>query len=494
MSSVSFLVDDKSPLIHYDSTWAAGNSGDDNLADQYFRGTFQTSNVTGSVATFSFNGTAFWIYGAKRTNHGTYTVTVDNANFAGNTGQSNTNLFQQVLFNQSGLTQGLHTVSITNTATTSANPYVDIDMVAWQTEFNGTQLVTETVDDADPRFQYQEPAWSTNPNNVNLFNNGTGHSTSVSDASVTFTFTGMSSESVSIFGTVGPGNGLYTVSLDSGQVTQYNATTYLTFYEVMLYHADNLGSGQHQLTLINLPQTNGQTLDIDYALLTSSANSSSSSGSTSSPPGSGGSPGNSPSSVNAASTSTSLGSGAIAGIVVAVGVALCASAAAFFFYRRWKSAQAASQDLYRIRTPQYPPENANMGASSSVETRSNTSLIRQDTSSQGTSWRSYQQAAYDSQSSPRTANGRHVPSSSMPTVDEVITSSSTQSPVDEPETSRRPLPEAPGTQQNIFQLPVPNESLGISKATAVQRRASTQSASATIGDVPPPPDYMQATR
>lgn len=487
MSSVLFLVDDKSPLIHYDSTWAAGNS-QDSLADQYFRGTFQTSNVTGSVATFSFNGTAFWIYGAKRSNHGIYTVTVDGASFAGNTGQSNANLFQQVLFNQSGLTQKLHTVSLTNTATGSL--YVDIDMVAWQTEFNETQLVTETVDDADPRFQYQELAWNANPTSVNLFNNGTGHSTSVSDASVTLTFT---ADSVSIFGTVGPSNGLYTVSLDSQQATQYNATMYLTFYEVMLYHADNLGAGQHQLTLTNLPETNGQTLNIDYALLTSSSTSSSSSGSPVSSSGPSGT-----SSVNVVSASSGLGSGAIAGIVVAVGIALLTSAAAFFFYRRWKSAQAASQDLYRIRTPQRPPENANTGAFSSVETRSDASLIRQDAlfqgTSQGTSWQSYQRADYDSQSSPRTANGRHAPSSSMPTVDEVIVSSATQSPFDESGTSRRPLPEAPGTRQNIFQLPVPDDSMGIPKTTPLQRRASAQSGSATIGDIPPPPDYLQATR
>lgn len=37
----------------------------------------------------------------------------------------------------------------------------------------------------------------------------------------------------------------------------------------MLYHADNLGSGQHKVTLVNLPETNVQTLNIDYALLTS---------------------------------------------------------------------------------------------------------------------------------------------------------------------------------------------------------------------------------
>ncbi|KAG2361343.1 hypothetical protein BDR07DRAFT_1287489 [Suillus spraguei] len=271
MSSVSFLIDDKSPLIHYDSTWAAGNSGDDSLADQYFRGTFQTSIITNSIATFSFNGTAFSIYGAKRGNHGSYTVTVDGYDYVGYTaysGQSNISLFQQVLFNRSGLTQELHTISLTNTGVTgSGNPYVDIDMVTWQTEFNGTQLVTETVDDADTRFQYQEPGWNTNPTGVNLFNNGSGHSTSISNASVTLTFT--VTESVSVFGTVGPSNGLYSVSLDSQPAYQYNASTYLTFYEVMLYHADNLGPGQHQLTLMNLPDTNGQSLNIDYAQLIS---------------------------------------------------------------------------------------------------------------------------------------------------------------------------------------------------------------------------------
>ncbi|KAG1866692.1 hypothetical protein F4604DRAFT_2023231 [Suillus subluteus] len=461
MSSFTFLADDKSPLIHYDSTWAPGNSADDPLADQYFRGTFQTSTVTGSVATFSFNGTAFWIYGAKRGNHGTYTVSVDGANYAGNNGQSNNALFQQVLFNQSGLTQGLHTVSLMNTAAANTTtPYVDIDMVTWQTEFSGTQLVTESVDDADPRFQYQEPAWNTNPAtnaSVNLFNNGTGHSTSVNEASVTLTFT--VTESVSIFGTVGPGNGLYSVSLDSQQATQYNATAYLTFYEVMLYHADNLGAGQHQLTLVNLPETIGQTLNIDYALLTSSSNPSISSGNKLL----------SKTSITY-TLSSGLSSGAIAGIVVAVGVALCALTAAFFFYRRCKSAQAALQDLYRIDARQDPPQNAYMGISSSVET-SDASLVRQ-----------------------HTANGLlRAPSSGMPAVDEVVESSAIQSPFDESGTSHRPLPEAPGTRQNIFQLPVPGDSMGISKVTTVQRRASMQSASVTIGDTLPPPDYMQAT-
>ncbi|OAX44144.1 hypothetical protein K503DRAFT_730129 [Rhizopogon vinicolor AM-OR11-026] len=480
MSSVTFLADDKSPLIHYDSGWAAGNSGDDNLADQYFRGTFQTSNATGGTATFSFNGTGFWIYGAKRTNHGTFTVTVDNQSFSNINGQSNVNLFQQVLFNQSGLAQGLHTVSLMNTGSGGTN-YVDIDIVVWETEIDG-ELVTRTIDDTDAAFQYQEPAWNANPTNVNLFSNATGHSTSSYDAVTTLIFT---AESVSIFGSVGPNNGPYSVSLDSGQANTFNATTYLTFYEVMLYHADNLGPGQHQLTLTNLPDSNGQTLDIDYAVLlaSSSSSSSNSSGSTS---------GTSSSSDNAASTG--LGSGAIVGIVIVAVIAVLALAAAFFFYRRWKSAQAASQDLYRVHTPQRPSGLANIGASSSVKTRSSASLIRNDISSPGTSRQSNQQPDYDHQIAQRTGHGRYVPSSSdsrIPTVDEAMISP-IQPPVDESGNSRRPLPEAPGTQRNIFQQPVPNESLGISKASAAQHRASMQSTSASVNDLPP--NYMQAIR
>jgi hypothetical protein len=79
-----------------------------------------------------------------------------------------------------------------NTGSGNTN-YVDIDMVrfvqrstkpmtnclysfqvVWQSEINAEQLVTQTIDDTDAAFLYQEPAWSTNPTNVNLFSNGTG--------------------------------------------------------------------------------------------------------------------------------------------------------------------------------------------------------------------------------------------------------------------------------------------------------------------------------
>ncbi|KAL4079231.1 hypothetical protein J3A83DRAFT_4086283 [Scleroderma citrinum] len=265
MPLVTTLIDDKSPLIFYDSTWLPGTSGDDTYADQYYLTTFTTNNVTNGKATFTFNGTSFWIYSAKRNSHGTYTVQVDNASYTDNNGYSANNQFQIPIFNSSGLTQGSHTVSLINTG--SNGQYVGVDLIVWQSEVGNTddQLSTETVQDTDPRFQYSGSDWSASPSDANFFSNGTGHYTEAYQASATFTF--IVCEIVTLVGLVGPQQGSYSVQLDGGQATTYNGTAFLPFYSVTLYHADSLGAGQHQLSIINLPSTNGQALSIDYALV-----------------------------------------------------------------------------------------------------------------------------------------------------------------------------------------------------------------------------------
>ena len=96
------------------------------FVDSYYLATFTTNNVTDGSVTFSFNGTSIWLYGAKRSNHGSFVVQVDSQTYANLNGEGN-NVFQQPLFNTTGLGQGMHTVKLTNTATGSL--YVDIDMV-----------------------------------------------------------------------------------------------------------------------------------------------------------------------------------------------------------------------------------------------------------------------------------------------------------------------------------------------------------------------------
>ena len=97
-------------------------------------GTFTLTTVFGASASLNFNGTAVWIYGAKRDNHGPYNTTLDGSPFYDN-GYSSTNIFQQVLFPGLGLSNAtLHTVSIADSPTTANDPYLDIDSVCLRLE------------------------------------------------------------------------------------------------------------------------------------------------------------------------------------------------------------------------------------------------------------------------------------------------------------------------------------------------------------------------
>lgn len=360
MPLVTTLIDDKSPLISYDSTWIPGSSVDQ-YADQYYLGTFTINDVTNGTAWFSFNGTGVWVYGAKRSNHYTYNVQLDGNTYGPYDGYSPTQNFLQVLFNSTGLTQGMHNLTLTNTATNSS--YVDIDLIVWQSEVGSgdQQLITEMVQDTDSRFQYQSSAWAS-PADANFYSDGTGHYTEAYAASATLTFTG---EMVTLFGATSTSTGLYTVQLDGGNVSEYNGTAFLPFYGVTLFHADNLGPGQHSLTIANVPATPGQQLCIDYALVYGLANGTSTTGLSS---GTGGSTGGN-------TSSTQLSSGGIAGIAVAAAAAVLGFLLAFFFYRRMKSAEATYNHLCSIHTAQRQPEIP-IGISTSTEARSLPSLVR----------------------------------------------------------------------------------------------------------------------
>lgn len=376
MSLVTNLIDDKSPLILYDSTWLPGNSWDDSSADQYYLGTFTTNNVTNGAASFSFNGTGVWIYGAKRGNHNTYTVQLDDNTYGPYTGYSAASEFMQVLFNYTTLSQGWHNLTLTNTGTNAE--YVDIDLIVWHSEVGsgGQDLVTETVQDTDPRFQYQSSVWAS-PSDASFYSNGTGHYTDGYLASVSFIFTG---EMVTLFGATSTSTGPYTAQLDGGNAFKYNGTAFLPFYGVTLYHADNLGSGQHNLTLTNVPAAAGQQLCIDYALVSTLPNDTVTV----------------PATVSDSSTvSKQLTSGAIAGIAVASAAAALGFALAFFFYRKWKASEAAQNQLYDIQTAQRQrlPE-VPVAFSTSVDTRSRASLVQdgRDTSPLSPA-RTYQQSS-----------------------------------------------------------------------------------------------------
>ncbi|KAI6100380.1 hypothetical protein EDD16DRAFT_1693250 [Pisolithus croceorrhizus] len=260
---VTNLIDDKSPLILYDSTWIFGKV----LLARYYFGTYATSSVPNRTVSFLFNGTGVWLYGAKRNTRNGYTIELDGTTYGPYSAYNANEEFLQVLFSQTSLAQGMHNLSLTYAGINDSS--VDIDLIVWQSEVGSDdqELITETIQDTDPRFQYQEAAWSSPPD-ANFYSNGTGHYTEAYPASATLTFT-VCSEMVTLFGATSTSTGPYTVQLDGGNVLKYNGTALLPFYGVTLFHANNLGPGQHSLTITNVPAETGQQLCIDYALVSS---------------------------------------------------------------------------------------------------------------------------------------------------------------------------------------------------------------------------------
>ncbi|KAF8328062.1 uncharacterized protein EI90DRAFT_1594889 [Cantharellus anzutake] len=57
--------------------WRLVYAADDPSFNYHRNGTAVISSTPGAIATFEFSGTGIWDYGARRDNHGNYTVSLD---------------------------------------------------------------------------------------------------------------------------------------------------------------------------------------------------------------------------------------------------------------------------------------------------------------------------------------------------------------------------------------------------------------------------------
>nr|GAT60605.1 predicted protein [Mycena chlorophos] len=275
----NYTIDNVSPLINYSGSWAAGNSTDPDSSKYSNNGTFTVSSAKGDTATLIFTGTRVWLFGAKRNNHGGYSVKVDGNTPSNFNGFASTAVFQQPLFDSGSLAQQQHTVTITNLANDTSEPYLDLDFITWTTNSDSP---TDQVDDGSPLFVYQpSSSWKTNlGSSFSGFQNNTGHLTSDNNATATITFAG---ESVVVYGAVGPSQGSYSVQLDGSDAGTYNAHNPTYHAQQSLFQTDSLGSGNHTLVFTNQPSGTQNGLAIDFALMaalpTSNASAAASAGS-----------------------------------------------------------------------------------------------------------------------------------------------------------------------------------------------------------------------
>jgi len=453
MPQFNTTIEDYSPLITYSSNWRAGISADP-LADLYSDSSFTLTQSDGASASFVYNGTSFTIFGSKRGNHGFYQITVDGQALPPTSGQAaDPGQFQVPLFASPSLTQGLHTVTLTNQGTT----FVDIDFISWQSSVgeDTEQLIVNTAQDSDPSFVYTPAnAWGTNPPSVGTYSGSSGHATATPGAFLTYTFQG---DAVYLYGPVGPAGSPFTVSLDGG--VPFNHTANKQFYQpqVLLYTATNLGPGQHVVKVAYEPSQAGQIFAIDYANVYTA-------------------PSLKPATASTAS-SIGLPTAAVAGIVIALLFILFILAGLLFFLRRRK----AKKTISAVESQIIERSSSNRGSPAMYP--STQPSVRYPSSDGGSYYHSGPALAVDTQSQV------YVPSAS---------SESEYSP-----TSHYGVALAgPATGQQSNPMPVkgqplrlpPTASQSLAHVPTAELRANRRVVPGRTQDWgPAPPDYVQAT-
>ncbi|KIP10533.1 hypothetical protein PHLGIDRAFT_232823 [Phlebiopsis gigantea 11061_1 CR5-6] len=337
MPVFNLTIDDTCPLIQY-TLWWSDSSNTDSFISDYVNSTFHATDIQSATASLTFNGSAVYIYGAKRPNHDVYAVTLDQTTVTanGNSGDGSVNLFNQLLFSQTGLDESqAHTVTLKNQYTTSSASWVDVDyMLVTAGDGNeNTESIDTVWDDGNDGIVYST-GWDATPNNLaDQYYMGTMHVTTTSNAYASIIFTG---NAIAVYGATSGNHGLYSVSLDGHTPLVLNGTATTFRPQNLLYWAGSLPDGQHNVTITSI----SEYLDLDKVVLSkwpsSEGNASSSSTATSSSAssshtstGSGGSD----ASTSSSSNKTAVGP-IVGGVVAGVAVLAIVLATLLFFLRR----------------------------------------------------------------------------------------------------------------------------------------------------------------
>ncbi|QRW23868.1 hypothetical protein RhiXN_10192 [Rhizoctonia solani] len=257
----NFTLDDASPLIRYDATWDDGfNSSFDDQFAKYQGQSFQCTNIDGATANLTFRGTAIYVYGAKRSNHGYYRVAMngeENPAVSGRPPSGQPNQFQTLLFSKEGLPDGENTMELTNIREGDGLDYVDIDYIVITREVDESNDSRRTLVSHD-QFTYTS-LWTTQLNCKDIATHR--HIQQIPrvrkrpSSSVALRF---------VYGGVGPAFGMFGVEIDGQDWGVLNATRAAAGHpSVTLFAISSLGNGDHTLSLTNLE--GGKSLTIGYA-------------------------------------------------------------------------------------------------------------------------------------------------------------------------------------------------------------------------------------
>ncbi|WVF72002.1 hypothetical protein IAT40_006813 [Kwoniella sp. CBS 6097] len=133
-------VDDPSERIDYQGDWDGTVHKGDPFVNRYSNSTFHASNTNGDSVTFEWDGACIWLFGAKRPNHGNFSVSLDGGDKQYYTSESgpSSDLFQQVLYTSGEIPSGEHEVVMVNEkgyeGVDAKFEWLDLDFIIYQSD------------------------------------------------------------------------------------------------------------------------------------------------------------------------------------------------------------------------------------------------------------------------------------------------------------------------------------------------------------------------
>ncbi|KAJ6487151.1 hypothetical protein C8R47DRAFT_516770 [Mycena vitilis] len=345
------IVDDRDPLISYAGAWIAAG------AIQEFNGTTMFSEQAGSTASLAFGGTSVTVYGTVAARNlspqASWSFVVDGSISGTYTPPNNmtADIHHQPLWTSPSapsLSNGSHTLVITQTAAATAAGVIFLDYIMYST--TATPGGTYFVDDRDARIQYI-PAWRQFGSDED-FQHTSQESSSIGDR-LSFEFEG---QAISFYGGQTSLTANLSSAIDGGTPTFWIPPANAPQTNNLIFRSVDLAPGTHTLVVT---AENDQPAWADYFLVTpnpadfvppsSSSASASPSSSSASPSG------------NAAQSHKSTPVGAIVGPIVGV-LALIALAAFIFVCRRRRHSRDAESEAPAMSAGLDPAPVSHFGA------------------------------------------------------------------------------------------------------------------------------------
>ncbi|KAH7325197.1 hypothetical protein B0J17DRAFT_682622 [Rhizoctonia solani] len=247
MSRYNVTVDDVSAIFEYyipnTRPWTDSPTSDQELHN-YWDSTYHSSNQFGARASIRFQGTAVYLYAAKRSRHGPYEIQLDGQKVYDGDSYSASPLYNQIMYNATDLTPTWHNLTIIN-SDPSNQTYTEVDYIRWTTLMPDSFRETfgTTISYSPNNMSYSSlNAWSENRDGSNP-----SMVTSTDGASVNITFNG---NGIELYGKTGPNYGQFIAQIEGDEEHQLNANSE-QIHDTLLFRQDNLTSGRHTVLVTN---------------------------------------------------------------------------------------------------------------------------------------------------------------------------------------------------------------------------------------------------